>query len=93
MTNDNQPATKPIEERFTIALSELIGMCIEAGMHTSSMIGPLKKELLYVRQASMPSAEDDKYNAAGGLAPMTEAAIREALQLEAYEPIPPRSGA
>src|SRR5688572_16923790 len=80
MTNDNQPTAKPIEERFTIALSELIGMCMEAGMHTAAMIGPLKKELLYVRQASLPTAEDDKYNEERGLAPMTEAAIRKTLQ-------------
>ncbi len=81
---------KPIEERFTIALSELIGMCLDANMHPSEMIGPMKAELLWLRQASMPTKFDDKYNAERGFPPMTEAQIRESLKLEPYEPIPPQ---
>lgn len=47
--NDNRPA-KPIEERFTIALGELIGMAMDAGMHTSDMIPAMEKELAWLRQ-------------------------------------------
>lgn len=49
MTNDNEPA-KPIEERFAIALSELIGMCMEAGMSTHQMVPIVEKELAWLRR-------------------------------------------
>jgi hypothetical protein len=60
MSNDiHQP--KPIQQRFSDALSELVCMCIEAGMHTSEMIGPLEAELKWARDASrdppMPKAD------------------------------------
>lgn len=45
--NDNE---KPIEDRFAVALSELIGMCMEAGMHAALMIEPLEKELKWIRE-------------------------------------------
>jgi hypothetical protein len=35
---------KPIDERFRIALSELIGMCMDAGIHPSEMIEHLRRE-------------------------------------------------
>lgn len=40
---------KPIAERFADALSELIGMCMEAGMHTSEMIEPMEAQLKWLR--------------------------------------------
>jgi hypothetical protein len=49
MTNDNHPP-KPIEQRFAAALSELIGMCMEAGMHTDLMIPAMERELAWLRQ-------------------------------------------
>lgn len=79
------PITK---ERFAEGLSELIAQCMEAGMHTSEMIGPLKAALAEARINSMPSKSDDAHNAKRGMAPMTEAQIRQALELEPYEPIP-----
>lgn len=40
------PITQPaIEERFAVALSELIGMCVEAGMSTFAMVPIVEKEL------------------------------------------------
>jgi hypothetical protein len=45
----NSKTEKPIQERFTIALSELIGMCMDAGMHTSEMIEPMERELKWLR--------------------------------------------
>lgn len=51
MANDNQaPPAKPIQERFTIAPAELIGMCIEAGMSPFEMIEPMEKELAWLRR-------------------------------------------
>lgn len=41
---------KPIEERFAVALSELIGMCIDAGMGTPQMIPIMEKELAWMRR-------------------------------------------
>ena len=50
MTNDNAPAAKPIEDRFSDALSELIGMCMDAGMHPKDMIPRLEKEVRWCRE-------------------------------------------
>lgn len=48
MTNDNAPAPS-IEDKFAYGLSELIGMCMEAGMHPVFMIEPIEKELRWIR--------------------------------------------
>jgi hypothetical protein len=76
----------PIEVRFATALDELIGMCATGGMTYGDMIGPLKAALRTVRLETIPSADDDAYNAARGLKPMTEEQLRDAL--EPGEPIP-----
>lgn len=43
-------AVKTIEERFTAALAELIGICIEAGMHPVDMIEPMETELRWIKE-------------------------------------------
>jgi hypothetical protein len=78
----------PIEARFASALNELIHMCATGGMTYGDMIGPLKAALRTVRLETIPSADDDAYNAARGLKPMTEEQLRDALELEPGEPIP-----
>lgn len=88
MVNDSGPSTKSIEERFTIALNELIGMCAEAGMHLGNMIEPLKRKLAEIRQEAMPSRKDEARDAAQGLPPATEETIRKNLYLEPFEPLP-----
>ncbi len=40
----------PIEGRFTVALSELVGMCAEAGMGVSDMAPILEKEAAWCRR-------------------------------------------
>jgi hypothetical protein len=84
------PEATSIEDRFALALEQLVDMCIDAGMAPKDCIGPLKKHLLWARQSEWGRDYDDKYNADRGLAPRTEAQIREALELEPGEPLPPR---
>jgi len=50
MTNDN--TAKPLNERFETALSELIHICLQAGMHPSEMIGPLRREAAWCERAA-----------------------------------------
>lgn len=52
MTNDNARPTKPINERFETALSELIGICLDAGMHPSEMVAHLEREADWCRGAA-----------------------------------------
>lgn len=49
--NDNTRPAKPINERFATALSELIGICMDAGMHPSEMVGPLRREAEWCERA------------------------------------------
>jgi hypothetical protein len=86
MTDDNQP--EPTKEEFATALADFIAEWEDKGLSNEDMIGPLKSELLFMRRNIMPSKFDDKYNVDRGLPPLTEAQLREALQLEDYEPIP-----
>lgn len=60
MPEGNTSAAKTINERFADALSELIGMCMEAGMHTSEMIEPMERELKWLRDPFERSDETGK---------------------------------
>lgn len=79
--------TKPTKELFAEALDVLVDGCIDSGMGFCEFIGPLKTKLASLRSSATPGAEEDRYNAERGLSPMTEAQLREALELEPYEPI------
>lgn len=91
MVNDNTPTKMPIAERFAAALEHLMVMCEDAGMHPHEAIGPLKRWLVWARQQSMPHVEDEASLAKGGFPPVDDAGLRRVLQLEDYEPLPPRS--
>ena len=49
---DQIPALKA---KFESALSELIGMCHDAGLHSSEMVGPLQSELRWAQDATRTS--------------------------------------
>lgn len=49
MTNDNTPPA-PIEEKFRGGLLELIGICMEAGLHPYRIAEIMDKELKTMRE-------------------------------------------
>lgn len=42
MTNDNSPPPKPLQDRFASAMEELVGMCLEGGLHSADMLPALR---------------------------------------------------
>ena len=54
MADQTTPTAKPLNERFATALSELIHICLEAGMHPSEMIGHLRREAAWCDIVSKP---------------------------------------
>lgn len=55
MTNDNNPTPRPLAGRFATALEELVGICHDAGLHSSEMIEPLRYWLRWAEDASKAS--------------------------------------
>jgi len=55
-------AERTIAEKFEVALSELISICLEAGMHTSEMAELLEAEAKWCRQPYQ-NAEDNEAEA------------------------------
>jgi hypothetical protein len=77
--------TAPTKEAFEDALELLITGCEQPqGLHAADMIGPLKARLAECRENALSSCRQHGH----GHPLMTEAQIRELLQLEPYEPLP-----
>jgi hypothetical protein len=77
--------TAPTKEAFEDALELLVTACEQPhGLHAVDMIGPLKARLAECRENALSCFRQHGH----GNAPMTEAQIREALQLEPHEPMP-----
>lgn len=54
--NDNAaPTAKPLRDRFETALEELIGMCHDAGLHSSEMTPALERWTKWSKDATATS--------------------------------------
>jgi hypothetical protein len=55
MSNDNTITPRPLAGRFATALEELVGICHDAGLHSSEMIEPLRYWLKWAEDATKAS--------------------------------------
>jgi hypothetical protein len=50
MTNDNQAPAQPLDEKFRVGLLELIGICMEAGLHPYRIVEIMDAESKTMRE-------------------------------------------
>lgn len=91
MENRILGTTERTRVAFATELSTLIAeWTTDKGLDLGDALSAMKAEVVAIRHELLGTKATDAFNTKHGLPPMTNEQVRQILQLEPYEPIPPR---